>query len=242
MTATARASHKRSSRKGAERQSTPLDEMLKTCDFKHFLDSLSPGSVDLLLTDPPYHISKKTGFACVGPKSVERFAVSMDFGEWDHAPIDLNILAKSAYSALRRGGTAIVFYDIWKLTTLSDALTKAGFVQLRLIEWIKENPVPLNSKCNYLSNCREIAVLAVKNGKPTFDSKYDDGMYWHPIPNNGMRYHPTQKSLPLFNELVLKHSRLGDLVIDPFVGSGTTAIAALTRVGSSPAATLTEGM
>ena len=204
-----------------------LDCAIRKSDFIRFLKSLSPESVDLMLTDPPYNISRKTGFSALGAKSVERFAVSMDFGAWDHAAIDLEQLAKHAYRVLRKGGTAIVFYDIWKLTNLATALTAAGFVQLRLIEWIKTNPVPLNSKRNYLTNSREIAVLAVRNGRPTFNSEYDNGQYHYPIPNNGTRYHPTQKPLPLFHDLVLKHSKPGDLVVDPFVGCGTTAIAAI---------------
>ncbi|MGR3913485.1 MAG: site-specific DNA-methyltransferase [Gammaproteobacteria bacterium] len=205
------------------------DCVLKKSDFARFLQSLPPASVDLLLTDPPYHISRKTGFASVGPNGVARFAVSMDFGEWDHAEIDLAGLAKHAYRALRKGGTAIVFYDLWKVTNLADALRAAGFVQLRFIEWIKTNPVPLNSKRNYLSNSREIAVLAVKGGKPTFHSEYDNGQYHYPIPNNGARHHPTQKPLRLFGALITKHSRRGDFVIDPFVGGGTTALAALAQ-------------
>ena len=206
-----------------------VDCLIKKSDFVRFLKALSPGSVDLMLTDPPYAISRKTGFSSIGPKSVERFAVSMDFGEWDHAEINLNHLAKHAYRALRKGGTAIIFYDVWKLTTLATALTDAGFVQLRLIEWVKTNPVPLNSKRNYLTNSREIAVLAVKTSKPTFNSEYDNGRYHYPIPNNGARHHPTQKPLSLFNDLVKKHSTKGDRVVDPFVGSGTTAIASITN-------------
>ena len=202
---------------------------LRKSDFARFLGALPPDCADLVLTDPPYNISRKTGFSSLGKNSVERFAVSMDFGEWDHAEIDLPRLAELSYRALRSGGTAIVFYDIWKLTNLADALTAAGFVQLRLIEWIKTNPVPLNSKRNYLTNSREIAVLGVKRGKPTFNSEYDNGQYHYPIPNNGARYHPTQKPLPLFTDLIEKHSRPGDLVIDPFVGSGTTAVAAVMR-------------
>lgn len=200
---------------------------LQTSDFLRFLKSLPAGGVDLMLTDPPYAISRKTGFGEVGENGVARFAVSMDFGEWDHAEICLARLARHAYRALREGGTAIVFYDLWKLTTLADALRDAGFVQLRLIEWLKTNPVPLNSKRNYLTNSREVAVLAVKGGKPTFNSEYDNGQYRYPIPR--ARRHPTQKPLSLFCDLVIKHSRAGDLVIDPFVGSGTTAIAAVSN-------------
>ncbi len=153
----------------------------------------------------------------------------MDFGEWDHTEISLSDLAKYSFRVLRKGGTAIVFYDLWKLTNVASALTQAGFVQLRLIEWVKSNPVPLNSKRNYLTNSREIAVLAVKGGKPTFNSEYDNGQYLYPIPNNGTRYHPTQKPLQLFIDLVVKHSKSGDMVIDPFVGGGTTALAAINQ-------------
>ena len=181
--------------------------------------------VDLILTDPPYTISKKTGFQQLGKNSVERFAVSMDFGDWDHSRIDLNALAKQAYRTLRKGGTIIVFYDLWKITLLAEALSTAGFKQLRLIEWKKTNPVPLNSKRNYLTNSREIAISAVKVGKPTFNGEYDNGEYAYPIPNNGKRFHPTQKPLELFIKLIEKHSHREDFVIDPFLGSGTTALA-----------------
>ena len=108
---------------------------------------------------------------------IKRFAVSMDFGEWDKEPIDLYELAEYSYRALKDHGAVIIFYDLWKITKLHRALTAAGFVQLRLIVWEKTNPVPLNSKRNYLTNSREIAVLGVKKGKPTFNSEYDSGLY-----------------------------------------------------------------
>ncbi len=154
----------------------------------------------------------------------------MDFGEWDHEPIDLDALSDASYRALRPGGTAIVWYDLWKLGRLADAMAAAGFKMLRLIVWNKTNPVPLNSRAIYLSNGRETAVLGVKRGKPTFHSQYDKGDYSLPIPrHNGARIHPTQKPLGLFQELIRKHSNRGDLVVDPFLGGGTTAIAAISE-------------
>ena len=101
-----------------------------------------------------------------------------------------------------------------------------GFSQIRLIEWIKTNPQPINSSVNYLTNCREIALLGIKKSKPTFNSKYDKGIYHHPLQGGKDRFHPTQKSLPLFEELIEKHSNEGDLVLDCFAGSATTAVAA----------------
>ena len=196
-------------------------------DFHDFMTSLPGGSVDLVLTDPPYTISKKTGFASV-VTGVQRFAVSMDFGTWDHVQIDLYDMAKIFHRALRQGGTAIVWYDLWKLGELKDAMESAGFKMLRQIIWQKTNPVPLNMKAIYLSNSREMAIVGVKGGKPTFNSEYDNGIYRYPIPrHNGHRRHPTQKPLQLFSDLILKHSSSGDMVVDPFLGGGTTSVAAI---------------
>jgi DNA modification methylase len=72
-----------------------------------------------------------------------------------------------------------------------------------------------------------MALTAVKVGSSTFNSSYDNGIYEFPISGGKDRFHPTQKSLPLFEELVKKHSKEGDLILDCFSGSGTTAIAAL---------------
>ena len=69
----------------------------------------------------------------------------------------------------------------------------------------------------------------MKGSKPTFNSKYDNGLYDNeiyqfPIQGGKKRFHPTQKSLPLFEALIKKHSNEGDVVLDTFLGSGTTAI------------------
>jgi len=104
-------------------------------------------------------------------------------------------------------------------------MEKYKFKQIRIIEWEKTNPQPRNSKINYLTNAKEFAMLAVKVGKPTFNSSYDKGTYKYPFPGGKSRWHATQKSLPLFEELIRKHSNEGDTVLDTFLGSGTTAIA-----------------
>ena len=201
---------------------------IQCADYRAFLSTLDRNSVDLILTDPPYTISKETGFAKLGPHSVPRFAVDMDFGAWDHDQIDLAAMAEGFYRVLRQGGTAIVWYDLWKIGEVKNALEDAGFKMLRLIVWQKTNPVPLNMKSTYLSNSRETAIVGVKGGKPTFHSEYDAGIYRYPIPrHNGHRIHPTQKPLDLFADLILKHSNPSDVVVDPFLGAGTTAMAAL---------------
>lgn len=71
-----------------------------------------------------------------------------------------------------------------------------------------------------------MAVVAVKDKNSTFNSSYHKGLFEMSVPQGKNRFHPTQKPLKLFEELIRIHSNEGDLVVDPFVGSGTTAVAA----------------
>ena len=150
----------------------------------------------------------------------------MDFGRWDTDFSGLGTVVTECYRVLKVGGTMICFYDLWKITRLKDYFEAAKFRQIRFIEWIKTNPVPLNSKINYLTNAREIAVAGVKGSRPTFHSEYDNGVYNYPICHDKGRFHPTQKPVALLEELIKKHSNTGDLVLDCFAGSAATAVAA----------------
>ena len=242
---------------------------IRQCDAEDLLNSVDDNSIDLVLTDPPYVISRKSGmddlakrveagsdkpyrtqeewenfkekhsdrtytdvecqnFLKWGHPTGKKYAVKTDYGDWDSefTMEKLESVLKAAYKKLRKGGTVIVWFDIWKLTTLSDILERCKFKQLRFVEWIKTNPQPLNSGRNYLTNCREMALLAVKGGSPTFNSKYDNGIYEYPLMGGKHRKHPTQKSLGLFKDIINKHSNEGDLVCDVFLGAGTTARAA----------------
>ena len=157
----------------------------------------------------------------------KKYATKTQFGEWDNnfTNEQLDKFIKYFYKKIRKGGTVIIFYDIWKLSYLKEMMENHKFKQIRFIEWIKTNPQPINSKINYLTNCREIALLGVKGGKPTFNSSYDKGIYEYPMAAGKKRFHPTQKSQPLFEELIKKHSNEGDTVMDTFLGGGTTYMA-----------------
>lgn len=169
----------------------------------------------------------KQNFLKFGNIYGSKYSVQTEYGEWDKN-FTMEILDEfigEYYKKLKKGGTLIIFFDIWKITPLKEMMEKHKFKQIRFIEWIKTNPQPLNSKTNYLTNCREIALLGVKGGKPTFNSKYDNAIYQFPLQGGKNRFHPTQKSLLLFEELIKKHSNVEDIVLDTFLGSGTTAIA-----------------
>jgi site-specific DNA-methyltransferase (adenine-specific) len=170
---------------------------------------------------------KKDNYIKYGSLYGKKYCIKTDYGNWD-SDFTLTILEKFIehyYKVLKKGGTLIMFFDLWKITNLKDLLEKYNFKQIRFIEWIKTNPQPRNSKVNYLTNSREIALLGVKDGCPTFNSAYDNGIYYYPLQGGKNRFHPTQKSLALFEELIKKHSNEGDIVLDTFLGSGTTALA-----------------
>jgi len=191
------------------------------------LSKIEKNSIDLIIIDPPYLISRDSNFTKISENTSDdmkkKYNISLDFGDWDKSDLDWNFLFKEYNRILKKGGTIIVFYDVWKATEIKLSAESVGFKQPRVCAWIKTNPVPINSKVNYLSNATEYFFTFVKGGKPTFHSQYDNGFYSYPICHGKERFdHPTQKPLLLIKDLISKHSNPGDLVLDSFAGTGTT--------------------
>ena len=270
---TATLKPKRKSKKDKEKPILIIQDTedidIQNMDGLKYLQTIQPNSIDLILTDPPYIISKDSGmnehynnvkfneendieyvkseeewetyktenaidsdinkekYMKYGSIYGKKYCVKTDYGSWDSdfTMESLDTFIGEYYKKLKKGGTLIMFFDLWKITNLKDIMEKHKFRQIRFIEWIKTNPQPRNSKVNYLTNCREIALLGVKDGGPTFNSSYDNAIYQFPLQGGKNRFHPTQKSLELFEALINKHSNEGDTVLDTFLGSGTTALA-----------------
>ena len=207
--------------------------MILKGDCFDLIKDIDSKSVDLILVDPPYLISKSSGFSNISDTTSKEMAtkygkVSIDFGEWDKGELDWNLLFKEYYRILKDSGTLIIFYDIWKSNDIKSMADKYKFKQPRVGQWQKTNPVPINSKLNYLSNAIEFFFTFVKGKKPTFHSLYDNGVYKYPICHGKERYdHPTQKPLALISDIINKHSNEGDVVLDNFAGTGTTAHACI---------------
>jgi site-specific DNA-methyltransferase (adenine-specific) len=207
--------------------------MILQGDCFELIKNVESKSVDLILVDPPYLISRDSNFNKYSDETSKEMAnkygnISIDFGEWDKGELDWDFLFKEYNRVLRDGGTLIIFYDVWKSTEIKTMADKYKFKQPRVCQWQKSNPVPINSKLNYLSNAIEFFFTFVKGKKPTFHSVYDNGTYRYPICHGKERYeHPTQKPLQLIIDIVNKHSNPGDLVLDNFAGTGTTAHACI---------------
>lgn len=195
-------------------------------DYKKTIRRMKKNKIklDAVITDPPYGVSRKhqLGYSNMGRSG-------MNYGEWDYN-FDQKRWIREVSDLVKPGGTIIIFNDWKNLGIISEQLEKCGFIVKDIIRWIKSNPMPRNVDRRYVNDC-EFAVWAVKEGKPWTFNKPSDVSYLKPeiitgvVPGGKKRLHPTQKHMEVMERLIEIHTNENDLVYDPFMGSGTTAIA-----------------
>ena len=164
------------------------------------MKEIPDGSVDLVLTDPPYNIARENNFTTMGRTGI-------DFGEWDKNA-DILSYIEEVSRVLNKNGSFIVF-NAWK--NLGDIATQAeciGFDTKDMLRLEKSNPMPRNRDRRYITDYECAIWFTKQKGKWTFnrqDEKYQRPKFVHSIDKG---YHPTQKSLTLMEELVKIHSCL----------------------------------
>jgi site-specific DNA-methyltransferase (adenine-specific) len=178
------------------------------------------GMVDAIITDPPYG----TNDGCGKVHKIGNELVVFDVGEWDKE-LPLSWI-KSAINILRSGCWITVFTDKLSVKTVWDELGKCGANGKQTFYWVKTNPPP-QPRDNFCSGI-ETAVVATKG---VVKKWYGGGWYRNyfecPIVTNEDRTnHPTQKPIKIMSYLMSAITDKGDLILDPFMGSGTTLVAA----------------
>lgn len=132
------------------------------------------GSIDLVLTDPPFNIARKSNFHTWEHNTIHNYQVDGDKG-WDtYTPEQfreqLNVWCLEFFRVLRRGGSVAVFCADAYVSHLMDAMTAAGLVPKRTFTWRKPNAVPVNRGSLPMSAC-EFIVWGVKpKAKWTFNA------------------------------------------------------------------------
>tara|TARA_Y100001938_G_scaffold148556_1_gene232608 strand:- start:596 stop:1324 length:729 start_codon:yes stop_codon:yes gene_type:complete len=200
---------------------------LREGDCLDILPTLKPESVDAVITDPPYGV----GISAVHKFSTRKRDTGPKYGQevaegWDEsAPV---AWMAAAVAALKPGGAFVVFTDHKAFGTVWTMCNRAGLKPLQSFHWIKTNAPP-NPRKNFQSTV-EVAVFARKPGKVLHwgGGGATPNHYRAPVAAGLDRTeHPTQKNLDLMRHLVRLLTPTGGLVLDPFGGSGTTAVAAM---------------
>jgi len=215
------------------------DFFLYEGDCIKILSEFPENCVDMIFADPPYFLSNG-GISCHAGKMV-----SVHKGDWDQSKgivKDYEFIKQwlsACQRVLKENGTMWVSGTNHVIYTVGYAMNELGFKMLNDIVWFKRNAPP-NLSCRYFTHSTEIILWAAKNKKSKhyFDYKLmkEANMgkqmrnLWEFMPPNKeeKKYgkHPTQKPLPLLKRIILASTKKGQLVLDPFNGSGTTGIAA----------------
>ena len=208
-------------------------------DCLEILQNIPESSVDLVFADPPYFLSNG-GITCHAGKMV-----SVNKGAWDKSRgPDANHDFNRAWLAacqhvLKPNGSIWVSGTSHVIHSVGFAMQQLGFKLLNDISWVKPNPPP-NLSCRYFTHATETIIWAAKNAKSrhTFNYKLmkeanrgkQMKSVWEIRPPESWEKkfgkHPTQKPVALLERILLASTNEGDLVLDPFSGSGTTLLTA----------------
>ena len=208
------------------------------------LKLIPDNSVDLIFADPPYNL--QLGGELLRPNQTkvdavndawDKFASKEDYDKFT------TLWMKECYRILKTTGSFWVigtYHNIFRVGTI---LQNTGFWLLNDVIWVKPNPMP-NFKGTRFNNAHETLIWAAKSKSSSYTFHYhslkvmnDDlqmrSDWWIPICQgaerikvNGQKAHSTQKPEELLSRIILSTSNPGDIVLDPFSGSGTTAAVA----------------
>src|SRR5713101_9726855 len=218
-------------------------------DCLEILAQIPDNSVDLVFADPPYFLSNG-GITCHAGRMV-----SVNKGDWDKSRgVDRFAVAKNDIAThefnrawlaacqrvLKPNGSLWVSGTAHVIHSVGFAMQQLGFKLLNDITWVKPNPPP-NLSCRYFTHATETLIWAAKNKRSRHTFHYKEmrhlaggkqmkSVWTIPPPESWEKRfgkHPTQKPVALLERILLATSREGDLVLDPFMGSGTSTVAAL---------------
>ena len=215
-------------------------------DCLDILAAIPPDCIDLIFADPPYFLSNG-GITCHAGRMV-----SVNKGEWDQLPgpdlgparariekvheFNRTWLA-ACQRVLKPNGTIWVSGTSHVIHSVGFAMQQLGFKLLNDITWVKPNPPP-NLSCRYFTHATETLIWAARSTKSKHVFNYElmkklaggkqmKSVWTVPPPERWEKLfgkHPTQKPVALLERILQAASNPGDLVFDPFMGSGTTLV------------------
>jgi DNA modification methylase len=202
-------------------------------DALKVLPTIPSDSIDLILTDPPYNVSKDaTPIYDTRVKNGKR-VIQLN-AEWDKFEEEefLSMMYKfidEVKRILKPSGTFVCFTSDKYLSYLRNYINNIGMVYRQTCIWVKSNPVPQMRKVKFMHSTEFFFFANKEKGHDSFRWELGErpNVFYHPILGGKERLnHPTQKPIWLIKELVSYFSKEEDIILDPFLGSGTTMEAA----------------
>jgi DNA modification methylase len=198
-------------------------------DALEVMKKIPDGSVDLVFTDPPYNISQKNKIFR-DYRSGKRADINFDFGEWDYN-FQIEPFLEEAKRVLNDNGSIIVWTSEQLYGKYRDWFEKNMYPKQLLI-WVKTNPLPQFRLVGY-RQATELLFWALKKKNTKNNSNFIfkgqkemTNVFYAPIVGGKERTdHPTQKPLSITKKIIERHCKEGGIVLDPYLGSGTTAVA-----------------
>lgn len=210
-------------------------ELYNTADYKDslgmcfnmdtlkLLKEIPSESVDLVVTDPPYKMTARGNHGNTGGMLAKK--ITMNGNVFDHNDISISDYASDLYRVLKDGSHCYIMTNHVNLIEMLNEMTKAGFHFIKSLIWDKGNKIMgrfYMSQYEYIlffrkgkgvqiNNCGTSDILSIPNKK----SKGSDGK----------NLHDTEKPVELMKILIENSSKPNDIVLEPFMGIGSTCIA-----------------
>lgn len=192
------------------------------------MERIPDGSVDLIVTDPPYIVSKSTGGTVNNIKKLDKSLKDLDKARLRDG-YNIGLFAQRYVRRLQGGRINAYFWcNKVQIPDYFRAYVDGLGCKFEIIAWHKQNALPTYYN-KYLSDTEY--CLYFHTGGFTHPACYEDaktyevGMINHA--DKKLYGHPTIKPLPIIQRMIRNSSEEGGVVLDPFIGSGTTAVAAV---------------
>ena len=196
-------------------------------DSAQYLKKIPYNSVDFILTDPPYNLSQ---YSTGNMKFDWRSDINNDLAEWDKdfSPITI----KDDFLRILKPSGNIFAFCSYNLIGKWHEVFDPVFDTFQYFIWHKTNPVPKFRKAGFLNSCELIVCMWNRGHTWNFGKQNKmHNFFESPICMGPERLkqpkHPTQKPIKLLKHLINIASNKGDIILDPFMGVGSTGVAAL---------------
>jgi len=230
--------------KAVEAEPLPLNQILGG-DCIDVMNSLPAGSVDLIFADPPYNLQLKGELHRPDNSLVDAVDDHWDqFSSFEAYDQFTRSWLAAAKRLLKPNGAIWVIGSYHNIFRVGAALQDQGFWLLNDVVWRKSNPMP-NFRGKRLTNAHETLIWAGRDETSKYTFNYEalkalnDGLQMRsdwvlPIctgherlkDSSGAKAHPTQKPESLLHRVMIATTNPGDVVLDPFFGTGTTGAVA----------------